>query len=154
MKRRALSIFSLHDYGNTLRIEYLKAGWQIIREFPLHGTGPDTVDMVFQNPKYGLSEVNRQNVHLHNNIVQIAAERGVPALLAWVVFMVWAFASLLRLLRNKGSTVFPHAAAAAAALLALVTAGLFEYNFADSEIAVLFFYLITLPFAFPKKEQQ
>jgi len=151
MKRRALSIFSLHDYGNKLRIEYLKAGWQIIREYPLHGTGPDTVDMVFQNPKYGLSEVNRQNVHLHNNIVQIAAERGVPTLLAWALFMAWAFASLLRLLRNKGSEVYPHAAAAGAVLLALVTAGLFEYNFADSEITVLFLYLITMPFAFPKK---
>ena len=154
MKRRALSIFNLHDYGNTLRIEYLKTGWQIIREYPLHGTGPDTVDMVYQNPKYGLSEVSRQNVHLHNNIVQIAAERGIPTLLAWVVFIVWAFTSLLRLIKNKGSTVFPHAAAAAAALLALVTAGLFEYNFADSEITVLFLYLITSPFAFPKKGEQ
>jgi len=153
MKRRALSIFNPHDYGNTLRIEYLKAGMQIIREYPLHGTGPDTVDMVFQDPKYGLSEVNRQNVHLHNNIVQIGAERGVPTLLAWVVFIVWAFVSLLRLLKNKGSPVFPHAAAAAAALLALITAGLFEYNFADSEITVLFFYLITMPFAFPQEAE-
>lgn len=153
MKSRALSIFNPHDYGNTLRIEYLKAGWQIIREYPLHGTGPDTVDMVFQNPKYGLSEVNRQNVHLHNNIVQIAAERGVPTLLAWAVFIVWAFASLLKLLKNKDSMAYPHAAAGAAAVLALVTAGLFEYNFADSEITVLFLYLITVPFAFPKKAE-
>ncbi|OGD31233.1 MAG: hypothetical protein A2V45_03170 [Candidatus Aminicenantes bacterium RBG_19FT_COMBO_58_17] len=153
MKRRALSIFSLHNYANKQRIEYLKAGWKIIREFPLHGTGPDTVDMVFQNPKYGLSEVSRQNVHLHNNLIQIAAERGVPTLLAWVSFIVWAFYSLLKRLRNKGSPVFPYAAAAAAALLALVTAGLFEYNFADSEVAVLFLYLITMPFAFPKKAE-
>lgn len=151
MKRRALSIFSLHNYSNTLRIEYLKAGWQIIKEFPLHGTGPDTVDMVFQNPKYGLSEVSRQNVHLHNNFVQIAAERGVPALLAWLSFVFWAIISLLKLTKNKTSAVFPYAVVAAAALLALVTAGLFEYNFADSEIAVLFLYLITVPFAFPKK---
>jgi O-antigen ligase len=153
MKRRALSIFNLHNYGNTLRVEYLRAGWQIIREYPLHGTGPDTVDMVFQNPKYGLSEVSRQNVHLHNNIVQIAAERGLPTLLAWVVFIVWTFASLLKLLKNKDSMVYPQAAAGAAALLALVTAGLFEYNFADSEITVLFLYLITMPFAFPKKAE-
>jgi O-antigen ligase len=154
MKRRALSIFSLHNYVNKQRIEYLKAGWKIIREFPLHGTGPDTVDMVFQNPKYGLSEVSRQNVHLHNNLIQIAAERGVPTLLAWISFIVWAFYSLLKRLRNKGSPVFPHAAAAAAALLALFTAGLFEYNFADSEIAVLFLYLISVPFALLKKAEQ
>jgi O-antigen ligase len=153
MKRRALSIFSLHNYANKQRIEYLKAGWQIIQEFPLHGTGPDTVDMVFQNPKYGLSEVSRQNVHLHNNIIQIAAERGIPTLLAWGCFMAWAFFSFLKLLRNRGSVVFPYAAAAAAAWLALFTAGFFEYNFADSEIAILFLYLISLPFALPKQTE-
>jgi O-antigen ligase len=153
MKRRALSIFSLRSYGNTQRIEYLKAGWQIIRHYPLHGTGPDTVDMVFQDPKYGLPGDSRQNVHLHNNIVQIAAERGVPALLAWLGFVVWAFVSVLRLLKDRDSPVFPHAIAAAAALLGLVTAGLFEYNFGDSEVAVLFLYLITVPFARLKKAE-
>lgn len=152
MKQRALSIFSLESYANKHRIEYLKAGWKIVREYPLHGTGPDTVDMVFQNPKYGLSSIGRQNVHLHNNIVQIAAERGVPTLLAWIAFIGWAFLALLRLLRDRDAAVFPGAAAGAAALLALVTAGLFEYNFADSEVAVLFLFLITAPFASPKKE--
>ena len=147
MKQRALSIFSPQSYANKHRIEYLKAGWRIIREYPLHGTGPDTVDMVFQDPKYGLSEIGRQNVHLHNNIVQIAAERGLPTLLAWLVFMAWAFWSLLRLLKDRRAAVFPFAAAGAAALLALFTAGLFEYNFADSEVTILFLYLITAPFA-------
>jgi O-antigen ligase len=153
MKRRALSIFSLHNYGNTLRIEYLQAGWRIIRKYPLHGTGPDTVDMVFQNPEYGLSEVGRQNVHLHNNIVQIAAERGIPAVVAWLGFMAWAFLSLLAFLKNRSSPVFPYAAAGAASLLALFTAGLFEYNFADSEIIVLFLVLISAPFAISKRAE-
>jgi O-antigen ligase len=147
MKRRALSVFSPGSFGNRQRIEYIKAGWQIIKENPLHGTGPDTVDMVFQNPKYGLSETSKQNVHLHNNFIQIAAERGVPTLLAWLSFIVWAFLSLLKLTKNKDSPVYAPAAAGAAALLGLVTAGLFEYNFADSEIAVLFLFLITFPFA-------
>lgn len=151
MKRRALSIFSLRSYGNAQRIEYLEAGWQIIRRYPLHGTGPDTVDMVFQDPRYGLSSASRQNVHLHNNIVQIAAERGIPALLAWLGFIIWAFVSVLKLLKDRDSPVLPYAIAAAAALLGLVTAGLFEYNFGDSEVAVLFLYLITLPFARVKR---
>jgi O-antigen ligase len=147
MKRRALSIFSLNNYSNQLRLQYLRAGVRIIKEKPLFGTGPDTVDMVFQDPKYGLSGEARRNVHLHNNLIQIAAERGIPTLLAWLAFIAWAFASLLPMLKNRDPSVFPHTAAAAAALLALFTAGLFEYNFADSEVAVLFLYLITVPFA-------
>jgi O-antigen ligase len=147
MKDRALSIFSLDSYGNKLRFEYVGAGLKIIRDFPLHGTGPDTVDMVFQDPKYGLSSEARRNVHLHNDIIQIAAERGIPAVLVWLAFVGWASASLLGQLKNRDPAVFPYAAAGTAALLAFFAAGLFEYNFGDSEVIVLLLYLITLPFA-------
>ncbi len=154
IKRRALSIFSLESSSNRQRLQYIRAGVRIIKERPVFGTGPDTVDMVFQDPAYGLSVEARRNVHLHNNIIQIAAERGIPTLAAWLVFIIWAFLSLLRLSKNRDSPVFPHAAAAAAALLALVTAGLFEYNFADSEIAVLFLYLLTVSFASSRKAEE
>ena len=150
IKRRALSIFSKRHYSNALRIEYFHAGIQIIKERPLFGTGPRTVDMVFQNPKYGLSELAKRNVHLHNNILQIGAERGIPALLAWMIFMVWAFLSLLKLIRNKDPALRPVTVGALAALVGLFVAGFFEYNFADSEITVLFLYLITIPFALTK----
>ena len=147
IKERALISFSLKHPLNKLRIEYMKAGLKIIRDFPLFGTGPDTVDMVFQDPKYELSKEAKRNVHLHNNILQIGAERGIPTLIAWITFMVWVFISLLKLLKNKDPTLYLLAVAALAALLALSTAGLFEYNFADSEITMLFLYMITIPFS-------
>jgi O-antigen ligase len=147
VKNRALSIFSTRSYSNAQRLEYLDAGLQIIREYPIFGTGPNTVEMEFQNPKYGLSEEAKQNVHLHNNILQIAAERGIPTLVAWLVFLVWIFISLIKLVPNKDPTFFPLAVAAIAAFLAHFAAGLFEYNFADAEVAALFFFIITVPFA-------
>jgi O-antigen ligase len=147
VKNRALSIFSTRSYSNAQRLEYLRAGIKIIKEYPIFGTGPNTVEMEFQNPKYGLSEEAKQNVHLHNNILQIAAERGIPTLLAWFVFMVWLFVSLIKLVPNKDPTLIPLTIGAIAALLAHFAAGFFEYNFADAEVAALFFYLITIPFA-------
>jgi O-antigen ligase len=147
IKRRALSIFSKRQYSNTQRIEYFHAGIQIIKENPFFGTGPNTVEMVFQNPKYGLSELAKRNVHLHSNIIQIGAERGIPALVAWLIFMGWAFFSLMRRSRDKNQFVRPIAVGALAALAGLFTAGFFEYNFGDSEVTVLFLYLITIPFA-------
>ncbi len=150
IRQRALSSFSLKSPVNQGRMEYINAGIKIIKDYPLFGTGPDTVDMVFQNPKYELSELAKQNVHLHNNIIQIASERGIPTLITWIIFLIWTFISLLkRLDRNQVST-YPFTAAALAALCGLFTAGLFEYNFADSEITTLFLYLITLPFAFDR----
>lgn len=150
IKKRALSIFSKQNYSNAQRIEYFHAGIQIIKEEPLFGTGPNTVDMVFQNPKYGLSELAKRNVHLHSNIIQIGAERGIPALLAWLTFIGWSFLSLFRLLRNKDPILRPITVGALAALGGLFVAGFFEYNFGDSEITVLFLYLITIPFALAK----
>ncbi len=147
VKQRALSIFSTRSYSNAQRIEYMQAGLQIIREYPLIGTGPDTVDIVFQHPKYDLSQDAKRNVHLHNNIIQIGAERGIPTLIVWFVTIVWIFISLCKLIANRDPALFPFTVAALAALLAHFAAGLFEYNFADAEVAVLFLYILTIPFA-------
>ncbi len=154
VKERALSIFSLKDPSNMERIEWVAAGIKIIKDFPLFGTGPNTVEMVFQNPKYGLSEEAKKNVHLHNNILQTGAERGIPTLLAWLTFMVWVFGSLLKLLKNKDPTLRPFTVAAIGALFALFTAGQFEYNFADSEITALFLYMITIPFSLARIQEK
>lgn len=147
IKQRALSTFSLKAPSNRYRIEYIKTGITIIKDQPLFGTGPDTVDLVFKDPRFDLSDEARQNVHLHNNIIQIAAERGIPTLLSWLAFLVWAMVAQAKLLRKKDPLLYPFAAAALAAIFGLAVAGLFEYNFGDSEITTLFLYMMTIPFA-------
>jgi len=147
VKDRALSIFSPREFSNMARVEYIRAGVKIIKDFPWLGTGPDTVDMVFQNPKYGLEESYKRNVHLHNNIIQIAAERGIVTLLAWLTFVVTAFVSLARLVKKKAKGLSAPAAGALAALAAFIAAGFFEYNFGDSEVSTLLLFIITIPFA-------
>ncbi len=147
VKSRVRSIFDRSDPSNSARLEYARAGLKIIGERPVFGTGPNTVHVVFQDPKYGLGDYARRNVHLHNNFLQIAAERGIPALLAWLAFLGWAAVSLLH--RFKAETGEPKALAASglAALAALIAAGFFEYNFGDSEVALFFLLIMTLPFA-------
>jgi len=156
IKERALSIFKYSS--NKARIELMSVSIKIIKDFPLFGTGPNTVEIVYQNPKYELSEATKKEVHLHNNILQTAAERGIPTLLAWLTFMVLAFINCLKLLKNKDPALRTLTVAALAAILGLNVAGLFEYNFADSEITMLFLYMITIPFSlariFEKTEPQ
>ena len=53
--------------------------------------------------------------------------------------------ALWRLFRSGGDRVLT--AAALAAIVAMLAAGLFEYNFGDSEFLMLFLVLVTLPFA-------
>jgi O-antigen ligase len=148
MKKRALSIFSLKTATNQARLEYIRAGIKVIKGYPLFGTGPNTVNVEIMKQEYGLSDdAKKDAVHLHNNVIQIGAERGLLTLLAWITFMVWTFASLVKLLKNKNPLVHVLSVAALAALFGLSTTGLFEYNFGDSEITTLFLYLITVPFS-------
>ena len=151
IKNRALTIFKRRSYSNMERLEYIHAGIKIIKDYLLFGTGPDTVDMVFQDPKYELSESAKRNVHLHNNFLQIAAERGIFAFIAWLTFVIWTLISLIKLTKNKDPSLRPLAVGALAGFLALLAAGMFEYNFGDSEILTLLLFIITIPFAKKKK---
>ena len=57
----------------------MKSGLRIIKDDPLTGVGPDMIIQVY--PHYrDKSAVNQLNPHLHNVPLQIAAERGLPAL--------------------------------------------------------------------------
>jgi hypothetical protein len=76
---------------------------------------------------------------------QIAAERGLPALAIWTWFIAALVAALFRLFRQGHERVL--SATALAAIGAMLAAGLFEYNFGDSEFLMLFLVLVTLPFA-------
>ena len=90
--------------------------------------------------------VHTYNPHLHNVPMQIAAERGLPALAAWLVFVVIGAASAC-CGRSGTDRRAPSPARASRPSSRCSAAGLFEYNFGDSEFLMLFLGLITLPFA-------
>ena len=144
IKARAYSFVDLNDPTNRDRRAMLQVGAGMVRDHPAFGVGPEMVQREY--PKYKpASGVNATNQHLHNVPVQIAAERGLIALGAWLWFVVAAFAGHIRELRRGQHLAV--AATALAAMVAMLTAGLFEYNFGDSEFLMLFLGLITLPFA-------
>jgi O-antigen ligase len=141
---RMYSMFDVNDPSNRDRVAMLESGAEIVRDHPLTGVGPDMVKSVYKEYRQPWA-VNALNVHLHNVPVQIAAERGLPALLVWIGFIVYLARDLIR--RVTTSRQPSLAAGALAAVAAMLAAGLFEYNFGDSEFLMLFLVLITLPYA-------
>jgi O-antigen ligase len=85
------------------------------------------------------------NPHLHNNFMQVAAERGIPALVAFLSFVGLSLAIAIRELRKARAAERFLAAGALAVLVAGVVAGLFEYNFGDSEFQMLFLFAMSVP---------
>lgn len=130
--------------SNQDRVAMIRSGIRIIKDYPLTGVGPDMVMDVY--PVYrDKSAVNQLNPHLHNVPLQIAAERGLPALAVWLVFVFVLIRDLLRQRRDSALRFLPNTGVAVVA--AMLAAGMFEYNFGDSEFLMLFLLLVTLPYA-------
>ena len=143
LTNRLYSTFSLKDPSNADRVAMMNSGIHIIKDHPLTGIGPDMVGQVY--PHYrDKNAVNQLNLHLHNVPLQIAAERGLPALGVWLWFIITLVRDFLRRRRSADPSL---SNAGLAAIGAMLAAGLFEYNFGDSEFLMLFLVLVTLPYA-------
>jgi O-antigen ligase len=130
--------------SNRDRLAMIQIGSHIIRDNPLTGVGPDMVIQVYAGYRVP-GAVSQLNSHLHNVPLQIAAERGLPALAIWIWFV---FTLLRDFLQRRRTSALPSIATTGfACVIAMLAAGMFEYNFGDSEFLMLFLVLVTLPYA-------
>jgi putative inorganic carbon (HCO3(-)) transporter len=144
IRARALSSFNSQDASRRDRAAMIEIGKAMVRDHPVFGVGPEMIESEY--PKYRpATAVNPTNQHLHNVPVQIAAERGLLALGAWIWFVVIALRDLFKQVRRGPARAV--AGAGLAAVVGMIGAGFLEYNFGDSEFLMLLLGLMTLPFA-------
>ena len=88
--------------------------------------------------------------HLHNNLLQVALETGWLGLAAWLAWMGTAFVVMGHNARG-GTDGLPRAfhVGILGAFTGLMVNGLVEYNFGDTEILMLFCFLMGLSLARP-----
>jgi O-antigen ligase len=142
---------TLTDASSKDRYYMWQAGIDMIREKPVFGQGPGMILTVY--PDYRWPEApNAMAPHLHDNALQIAAERGLPCLAWWVWWVAASMGDAYREWR-RGSARAWVAAVAFAFLAAFMAAGLFEYNFGDSEIFMFALMLSALPYALRRQRE-
>lgn len=146
---RVLSTVDLKDPANYDRLCMLEAGAHMIGQRPLFGQGPSMVKEIY--PIYRHPTAPRQTVpHLHNTMLQLAAERGLLGLSAYLWLM---FAALARSFQRYQSEMESGGSAADlhlgvfVALLAFNFAGFFEANWIDVEVQRIVLFLMAVPFA-------
>ena len=147
---RFISMFDARDPTRVDRVTMLKVGGRMVEANPMVGVGPARVGAryrEFLDP----NEPDHVNPHLHNVPMQIAAERGLPALAAWLWMLVILTIDMARRLKLPATRFL--AAAALGSIVAMFAAGLAEYNFGDSEFLMLFLVLMTLPYAAEQAEK-
>jgi O-antigen ligase len=141
---RFMSMFDARDPTRVDRVTMLKVGSRMVKANPLVGVGPTRVAA-----RYGEflapNEPDHVNPHLHNVPMQIAAERGLLALAAWLWMIAILAIDMMRRLTSPDARFL--AAAALGCMVAMFAAGMAEYNFGDSEFLMLFLVLMTLPYA-------
>jgi O-antigen ligase len=127
---RVVSSFDTRQESNLDRIRMLEAGVEIIKDFPLLGVGPVSIKEVY--PLYRKHDAPRLRIpHLHNNLVQLWAERGV---LAPLIYFLLLGLFLRECARSWNGPQRRFAEIGVAVTVGLAVAGLFEFNFGDTEV--------------------
>ncbi len=148
-----------NDISTHFRVLMWEDGLRLVRQHPWFGVGMETVRLHWREWNIrGFIQYHVQS-HFHSTYLQIAVERGIPALLAWLWFCFAYLALLFRLVvRLRAQSKFACAVAAGifAAFVAFNFTSIFHYNLGEEPLAmVLFFYYgiavaldrITLPHA-------
>jgi O-antigen ligase len=90
--------------------------------------------------------------HFHNNLVQIAAEMGILAALVWLLLWIWMVRDFFAMRKVTVDPFLDYVAVnGISVLVAFQLAGLLEYNFGDSEIAILLFFYVTAPYVVQRR---
>ena len=131
-----------------MRLALWKGGWEVFKDYPLTGCGFRCVDLVNSQYPDPTGYVARYR-GMHNNFIQLAVDTGVLGLTAWlgIWFCFFRFLYHKAIALEKKDPEHWVTFGSAAAVLAFLAGGLFESNLYDSEVAMLVYFIMALPFS-------
>jgi putative inorganic carbon (hco3(-)) transporter len=148
IQHRVRAAFDPSDPNTSNRIEIFTAAKRLILAHPWIGVG-QKVNIIAPQFRDQSEKPDWMFIHMHNNFLQIAAERGLPGLFFWIWFMTqlgWQAFRISRLPGGSPATLFA-GTAAVGVWIALMAAGMLEYNYGDSEILTVFLFMMSAPHA-------
>jgi O-antigen ligase len=151
VQNRIRSLWNLQDVTIQERLSMWRSGLHMTRDHPWTGIGMGSMQQMYQRYREAQSPIapERRLSHLHNNVVQIAAERGVIGLACWVAIWGVFFYRAWQVYRDLSPPLSQSRALVVGSLASgagFLVAGGFEHNFGDSEVVTLVYFLMALPF--------
>lgn len=148
-QKRNVGFFDFSDNSTTWRQSVWREGLRLLTSNPRHllvGVGMDSLKA--HKREWGLFDNGRLPVgHMHNNYLQIALERGVPALIEWLILIGIYMRTSWRLRsRVPGENWMERGIVLGAfgGLIGFLISGMFHYNWGDSEVAMIFYLIMGL----------
>ena len=154
LRQRVRSMTDPQEATIKERIYMWQSGAAMLGDRLLLGVGPGGVKREYS--RHALPEaIKKRTGHLHNTPLQILVERGLVGLAAWlwvwVAFYARVGALLFRLPPDRrGARALT--VGSLAAITGFLVSGVSEYNFGDSEVVLLAWTLMALPFAAAARE--
>jgi hypothetical protein len=143
-QKRGIGFFDASDGSISWRETVWREGFHLLLSKPRHllvGVGMDSVKRF--GCDWGLFDHCRLPTgHMHSTPLQFALERGVPALLAWLVLLVLYARMLWRLARSPAVGGWLERGVAG-----FFASGIVHYNFGDSEVVMIFYFIMGLTLA-------
>ena len=148
--KRNVGFVDAKDQSTSWRETVWREGFQLLVSSPRHllvGIGMDSIKGHWR--EWGLFDNGRLPIgHMHSNLLQIALERGVPALIVWLILLGVYGRMLVGLIRIDGSSeVRGIALGALGGLVGFFASGLVHYNWGDSEVVTVFYFIMGLTLA-------
>jgi O-antigen ligase len=165
-QRRAIGFVDKQDQSTSWRQMVWREGFHLLISKPRHlvvGVGVDSIKGYWR--EWGLFDHGRQPMgHMHSNVLQIALERGVPALILWL-FLLGAYARVLfrcdralLLINSDGPSLESVsrgvALGALGGLVGFFVSGLVHYNWGDSEIVTVLYLIMGISLALYRQLQK
>jgi O-antigen ligase len=149
-ERRGVGFVDQRDESTTWRETVWREGARMLVAKPRHlfvGVGMDSLKYRWR--EWGMFDNGRLPWgHLHSTPLQIAFERGLPALAVWLALLFLYCRMLWRLARRlTGRARWIERGLALGALgggVGFFTSGLVHYNLGDSEVAMTFYFIMGL----------
>lgn len=141
-KTRDQTTIRFNDDSTARRISYMKAGLRVIPKRPLTGVGMDSVKLHWQ--EWGFP--GEYITHTHSTPIQIAMDRGLPALATYLWLMATIIILLWRSYRNEIESELSRSLmlGSLGAFAGFSISSLTNYNFGDSEIVMLLLLILSL----------
>jgi len=157
-EKRQVGFVDQSDQSITWRETVWREGFELLKARPRHllvGVGMDSIKGHWR--EWGLFDEGRIPVgHMHNTPLQLAVERGVPALLLWITFIFIYARMLWRIARSdrvEGWIERGVVLGALGGLVGFLASGMFEYNFGDSEVVMVFYFIMGLSLVIERKQR-
>jgi O-antigen ligase len=155
-QKRNVSFFDPKDDSINWRKTVQREGLRLLTSKPRHllvGVGMDSIKRHWR--EWGLFENGIPQGHMHSTPLQLALERGVPALLLWLILVGLYARMLWRGVRSKNIEGWVERGIMLGALGGLAgffASGLVHYNFGDSEVAMIFYFIMGLSLVVEREE--